>query len=473
VNETSRTSTPAPALPESGLKRPARGRGARESLPLGSAIGLYGLVAAGLSPTLSLFLANAVHAAPVLIGLFFTVSAAASTVAGLVTGWLSDRMRDRRVLIGLVALVGAVGMLCLALIRDYAALLVTYVVFASIGTGALGQLFAYTNEFATARGRDVTAFSSVMRSVFSGAYVVGAPLGLALVARYGFRPLYLGVTVITLAMGAIGRWALPPAPRKAGDKTADETANARAGRKGPWRALREARLPGRVWLLLGVVLALNTVTQMYNIDIPLHVTKNLGRSTELVGWMVGLTALIEIPVMIVAGRMARRLGRGRLVGAAAALAIVSYSLTAVVSAPVALLAVSALTGVWQGVALSIPMVMVQQEMPGGIGVSSSIYGALYSSAGLIAGAITGGAAALVGYGGVLWVCAGLSALGALGMLARLGFARDAAPAGAPVDLRPAWGGAVGGLCSGETTGRWEDYEFDFLFLPLAGNAGRA
>jgi len=31
------------------------------------------------------------------------------------------------------------------------------------------------------------------------------------------------------------------------------------------------------------------------------------------------------------------------------------------------------------------------------------------------------AAALVGYGGVLWVCAGLSAVGALGMLARRGF----------------------------------------------------
>ena len=29
-----------------------------------------------------------------------------------------------------------------------------------------------------------------------------------------------------------------------------------------------------------------------------------------------------------------------------------------------------------GVALSIPMVMVQQEMPGGVGVSSSVYGAV-------------------------------------------------------------------------------------------------
>jgi SET family sugar efflux transporter-like MFS transporter len=167
---------------------------------------------------------------------------------------------------------------------------------------------------------------------------------------------------------------------------------------------------------------------MYNIDISLHVTKNLGRSAQLVGWMVGLTAVVEIPVMIVAGRAARRLGSGRLVGASAVLAVVSYCLMAVVSTPEALLAVAALTGVWQGVALSIPMVMVQQETPGGVGVSSSIYGAVFSGAGLIAGAVSGGAAALVGYGGVLWVCAALSAAGALGMLARLAIPRAVSPA---------------------------------------------
>lgn len=414
-------------MPDSRPGRPARGTRVWESVPLGSAIGLLGLTFAALSPTLSLFLANAVHAGPFLIGLFFTAYGVAEIVTGLVTGWLSDRMRDRRVLIGVVSLIGAVCMLCLALLRDYAVLLVAFMFSSIDAAGALGQMFAYANEFATARGRDVTAYSSIMRSIFSGTYVVGAPLGLALTAKYGFRPVYLGVTVITLAVGIIGRWGLRPAPRKAGG----ETAGAGSGRKGLWRTVRRARLPGRGWLLLGVILALGTVTQMYSIDISLHVTKNLGRSADLVGWMVGLTALVEIPVMIAAGRAAGRLGSGRLVGASAVLAVVSYCLMAVVSAPVALLGVAALTGVWQGVALSIPMVMVQQETPGGVGVSSSIYGAVFSAAGLIAGAVTGGAAALVGYGGVLWVCAALSAAGALGMLARRAFPRAVSPAAAP------------------------------------------
>ncbi|HSZ41888.1 MAG TPA: MFS transporter [Trebonia sp.] len=403
------------------------------SLPLASAIAIVGLTAAGLSPTLSLFLANAVHSAPVLIGLFFTARAAAGIMAGLATGWVSDRMRDRRVLLGLVSVGGAVGALCLALLRDYTWLLVTCVVFTSIGSGAFGQLFAYANESATAGGRDVTAYSSLMRSVFSAAYVVGAPLSLSIMARYGFRPLYLGVAALTLGSAVIGRWGLRRVPRKmipaalpaSGDTGEDASvAGAEvAERRTPWRVLRGASLPARVWLLLGVILVLGTVNQMYSIDIALHVTKDLGRSAELVGWMLGLTAAMEIPVMITAGRLAARVGSGRLVGLSAVLATVCYCLIPLVSSPGALLGVAALFGVWQGVALSIPMVMVQNESPGGVGTSSSIYGAAFGSAGLVAGAITGVTASAVGYGGVLWVCAGLSAIAVALMLARFAVRR--------------------------------------------------
>lgn len=136
-----------------------------------------------------------------------------------------------------------------------------------------------------------------MRSIFSGAYVVGALLGLTLTAKYGFRPVYLGVTVIMLAVGIIGRWGRRPARPEA-------RRQASARPQGVVVTVRGARLPGRVWLLLGVILALGTVTQMYSIGISLHVTKNLGRSADLVGWIVGLTALVEIPMMIATGRAA-------------------------------------------------------------------------------------------------------------------------------------------------------------------------
>lgn len=210
----SRAHTAVPETPEARSARPAARGLTGQSIPLASAIAIYGLIMAGQNTTLSLFLVNAVHAAPFFVGLFFTARAASGMVAGLATGWVSDRMRDRRVIIGVTSLAGAAGTLCLALLRDYSLLLVTGVVFASIGTGAFGQMFAYANEFATARGRDVTFFMSVMRSVFSAAYIVGPPLALFIMAKYGFGPLYLSITGLLLASAVSGRWGLRQAPPK-------------------------------------------------------------------------------------------------------------------------------------------------------------------------------------------------------------------------------------------------------------------
>jgi MFS transporter, SET family, sugar efflux transporter len=420
----SRADTAVPETPEERSARPAARGLTGQSIPLVSSIAIYGLITAGQNTTLSLFLVNAVHAAPFLVGLFFTARAASGMVAGLVTGWVSDRMRDRRLIIGVTSLAGAAGALCLALLRDYALLLVTSVVFASIGAGAFGQMFAYANEFATARGRNVTFFTSVMRSVFSAAYIVGPPLGLFIMAKYGFRPLYLGITGLSLASAVIGRWGLRHAP----PKVSPAAARGSRERGAVWPTIRSASsMPARTWLLLGVVLVLSTVNQMFNIDISLHVTKDLGHSPQLVGWMLGLAAALEIPVMIAAGRAAMRVGRGRLVGMSAVLATVSFCLLPMAASPTALLGLAALNGIWQGVALSIPMVMIQDETPGGVGISSSLYGAAFGSASMIAGAVTGVTASALGYGNVFWVCAALSAVAALGMLARLALGRRTRP----------------------------------------------
>lgn len=409
----SRTDTTVPETRRARSARPAAQGLMGRSIPLASSIAIYGLIAASQNATLSLFLVNAVHAVPFLVGLFFTARAAAGMAAGLATGWISDRMRDRRVMIGLTSLAGTAGALCLALLRDYTLLLVTGVVFASIGAGAMGQMFAYANEFGTVRGRDVTFFMSIMRSVFSAAFVAGPPLWLFIMARYGFRPLYLGIAGLSLASALIGRWGLRQVPPKV---SAAATRGSRERRVS--RTIRSASMPARTWLLLGVVLVLSTVNQMFNIDISLHVTKDLGYSPQLVGWMLSLTAGLEIPVMIAAGRAAVRVGRGRLVGMSAVLATVSFCLLPLAASPAALLALAALNGIWQGVALSIPMVMIQDEAPGGVGLSSSLYGAAFGSASMIAGAVTGVTASALGYGDVFWVCAALAAVAALGMLAR-------------------------------------------------------
>jgi len=411
-------------------------------VPLGGAIGAYGLMMAFQGPTMSLLLADDVHAGPALIGLFYVIRGVASIVVSQGTGRLSDRLGDRRAMLGLSGAAGVAAGLCFALVRDYTILVTAGVVLLSIGMVPFSQLFAYANEYAIARGRAVTAFTTVMRSVFSASWVVGPPLGLFIAARFGFGPLYLATAGLSLVTAVIGRWGLRhvPAPPRAAAQPPSAAARPTTGQPGRraggrrW-GLPQLAIPLPLWLLLAAILAMGMVNQMYAIDIPIYVTSDLRLPAELVGWMAGLTAAVEVPVMIIAGRVADRLGKGRVVLAAMVVATAVFCLLPLATSATTLLGLMVLNGAWQAVALSIPMIMVQEEGRGGAGAALSLYNSAFTVAILLAGAVTGVTASAVGYGGVLWVCAGLTALAGVALAARAvaaarpgGRAQAAAPA---------------------------------------------
>ncbi len=199
-------------------------------VPLAGAIGTYGLTVAFQGPTMSLFLADDVHAAPLLIGLFYAIRGVISIGVSQGTGRLSDRLRDRRLMLGLSGAGGVAAGLCFAFVRDYVVLVTVGLAALSVGMVPFSQLFAYASEYATARGRAVTAFTTVMRSVFSAAYVVGPPLGLFIAARYGFGPLYLATAGLSLATALIGRWGLRDVPMPQRSSAAGLSSAA----QGPW-----------------------------------------------------------------------------------------------------------------------------------------------------------------------------------------------------------------------------------------------
>jgi SET family sugar efflux transporter-like MFS transporter len=372
------------------------------------------MLTAVLSTTTSLFLTSAVHAAPLLIGLFFAGRGAVSIVLNLGVGAMSDRLPDRRLLLVIAGLGGAIGGACFAVLRDDVAVLVTGVVFFSIGALAFSQLFAYANEFAHAHDRPVAGFTSALRAVFSASWVIGPPVGFYLLARYGFGPLFLAVGGLSF-LTAVLSWGLRPLPPPLRPLPTPLDGRHR-GDHAPSAAFPP--LPARTWLLLDAIIALGVVNQMYSIDVPLYVTKTLHLDPQLVGWMAGLGAALEIPIMIVAGRCAERFGRLRLVIASAAGATVFFCLLPLARSATPLLALQVLNAAWSAVALSIPMVMMQDEVRRGAGAASSIYSSAFMSAGLLAGAITGVTAAAIGFGGVFWVCAALAAVAAGLLLAR-------------------------------------------------------
>jgi SET family sugar efflux transporter-like MFS transporter len=386
----------------------------RAAIPLGITAGCYGITISVSSTITSLFLANAVHVGPLLIGVYFTGCAVAGIGVNLAAGRVSDRLADRRVALAVTGLAGVAGTMTFIVARNYAVVFAAGAVLLTLGGAYFSQLFAYVKELADAMGRDVVPFNSAVRSVFSAAWVVGPAAGFFLLAHAGFGALYASSSGLLLVTALLGRWFLPVVPASPGSAVRDSGDSQRPGMRQVLATVQR-----RTWLLLGSVTAVYVADQMYLIVIALYVTKDRHLSATLVGLMAGICAALEIPLMIAVGRLAERIGKLRLVAAAVVIAVIFFCLMPLAASAPFLIALQLPNAMWTAVVMSIPMAMAQQEIPGGSGTVSAFYTSTFTVAQLLAGAISGIVAAQAGYGGVFWFCAGLCALASVLLLFRV------------------------------------------------------
>lgn len=368
--------------------------------PLGSlvgATGAIGVAGAVVITSTSLFLSEAVHAGPLAIGLFFAGRAVAEIVTDLVVGVLSDRVGSRRVLLALCSVFSAAGAASYAVLRDYYLLLFAGAFFFGIGGATFSQLFAYTREFAEARGHGVAFFNSALRAVTSAAWIVGPPLGFFLIEARGFGVLYAVAAALYAVAGLLCRWGLPGTARLAADEP--------ASRGGAFSGVTV-----QAGLLMAAVVLLLTVNQMYQIDIALLVTEDLGYSAGFVGLMLGLASALEIPAMIGFGAVADRVGHWRLVVFAAGCAVVFFCLLPLAQSTVFLLLLQVPNAAWMAIVLSIPVVILQDALPDRPGVASALYSGAFKAGAFLGGAVAGVAASGLGFTNVFWVCGALALL---------------------------------------------------------------
>jgi MFS transporter, SET family, sugar efflux transporter len=402
------------ARPGVADRSPKSRRFGRTAMSLGIATGCYGIAMSVFGTTTSLFLADAVRVGPMLIGLYFTGCAVVGIGVNLAAGRVSDRLTDRRVALTMTGLAGAAGAVAFIVVRNYAVVFVTGATLLSLNDAYISQLFAYVKEFAEATGREVAPFSSAVRSVISAGWVVGPPVGFFLLTHIGFGLMYTSAAGLLLVTALLGRWFLPALPLSPRPAAMDIVNSHLLGMR---QVL--ASVPRRTWLLLGSVTAVNVADQMYLIVIALYVTRDRHLSPALVGLMAGICAALEIPLMITVGHLADRIGKLRVVVAAVVIAVIFFCLLPVASSTPILIALQVPNAVWTAVTMSIPMVIVQQEVLGGSGTASALYSSTFTFAQLLAGAITGVVAAQAGYRNVFWICAGLCVLATAFLLCRM------------------------------------------------------
>ena len=216
-------------------------------------------------------------------------------------GFISDRVRDRRVLVLGCALMGALGFALIFFLRSPLAFIIAIAAIVPFGSITFSQSFSYSRSFYNARAIDRAEFMmSMLRTLFSIAWAVVPPVVGWIAATTSVFDVYgigaLAYVVVALVYSVL---MLNPVARIGVEPRRAETTES-APRTGP--AIDRTILAGG----LGVILIL-TATLLNGVTAPLFIVSILKGTLADVGLYAGLAAALEVPFMIMWGYALRRI----------------------------------------------------------------------------------------------------------------------------------------------------------------------
>lgn len=366
---------------------------------MGSAVLLLGFATSLAGPYLPLFAAEKAHMSPFVVGVFMSLLAVSSILVSLQLGRVSDRLPSRKPVVLLAAAAAVSGYLLLTATTNAWVLCLIAVVFLGTGAAAFPQLFAFARSRLGGVSSDVAEQGlTTLRSVFSLAWVVGPGVGALVVSGLGFRGLF-AVTALLYLLAAVVVFRSgsgQPTPERVKVATA-------SGPGAPPASAPPLALIVTSFVLYGTSLA------MGSISLPLYVTRELGGTTTDVGLLVGLCALLEIPVMLSFVFLPRRFSNQTLIVFAFGVFVAYFALIWLAHGLGLLLVAQLIRAIVIAIAASLGMAYFHDLLPGRVGVATTLFVNTTAAGSMLAGLVSGAFAQLFGYRSVFLLCAALTA----------------------------------------------------------------
>jgi len=380
-------------------------RWGRKRLLVPSAALLWGLQFAFLNPALALVLVALFDATPTEVGWVLAIYNASGFIASLVLPAYADRKADYL----RPMLVCALLTLALAAVLASATSLPVAVIGLVVLGGPAGVgsslLFAHLKHSGASPSDVVNT-----RAIVSFAWVAGPPLATLIIGAFGNRAILVAIAAV--AALNVATTAAMLTQRRAAAAGASEPTDEAAG--GPPVARTG------VALIVAAFVVLQATNNAAVSIMALFVTHDLELGVVWAGVALGVAAGLEIPALLLIGRLNRRFSSLGLIASGCVVGIVYYAAMAVVSGPLALVAAQALNAWFFAVVAGVGLTLFQAVIPrpglaSGLYVNTRRLGAIVSGPIIALGSLTS-----LGYGGVFAACAVLTgvALAGIGLAAR-------------------------------------------------------
>ncbi|NBZ90129.1 MFS transporter, partial [Stagnihabitans tardus] len=267
---------------------------------LAASLFLAGLSAAAITPYRAVVAVETLGLSNTAWAVMLGFNAVATALASVVLGHLSDRIRDRRLLVILAAMMGVLAYGAIFALPGRLTYILSFCLVLPFGGTLFSQSFAFSRAWYDRNAPErAMMMTSVLRTVFSAAWVLVPPVAAWIASRFGVFQVFafaaLGHLGCTLAFGLLltrPDALLPPAPRVAG---------------GSFR-----RIGRQTWVRIAGILGLRTALLLNMTLLPLFLLNDAGGSYADIGHTASAAALLEIPFMLAWGWLAGRWGKERV-----------------------------------------------------------------------------------------------------------------------------------------------------------------
>ncbi|WP_134168723.1 sugar efflux transporter [Paraburkholderia caballeronis] len=427
-------------------------------LPLAGATLMLGVAMSFTAPYLSLFGIERAGMTPFRLGVFMTAIAASGVIASTAAGRWSDATGKHRPLLLASLCAATLGYLSLCIVRDYRVLLVVGIAFIGAGGCALSLVFSFSRAaLPVADDAERTFASATLRTILSAAWVFGPAVGALVLAATGFYGLFLFAAASFAACGTIV-WRMRE-PGAAGDEHATQHLRPRpmAGDVDAQAAEAAAQYEGQPLTqaevqpgvpqaaaaghaaasqpaaakrrmsspdvssndIMRAVVALTLIGLAANatmIVLPLYIVHGLKGSRLDVSIMLGLGALMEIPMMLALGARASKLHKLNWLAACATVHAVYFVAMSLAPGVNSLIPMQILNAFVVAVTSCLGMTYVQDLMPTSPGRATALFFNASRLGSILSGVLSGMLVQAFGYRGTFLFC-GLLALCALVLFA--------------------------------------------------------
>jgi len=384
---------------------------------------MWGLQMAFLSPALALILVNLYGATTAEVGWVLSIYNASGFLASLVLPAYADRKGEylRLMLVcgGLTALLAAV--LAMATTLPIAAIALV-VIGGPAGVGS-SMLFAHLRH-SGARTADIVN----TRAIVSIAWVAGPPLATLIIGWFGDQAILVAIAAV--AVLNMGTTAAMMTQRRA--QRAAEAAGSTPARPAP---VEDGSPVGRlgIGLIMGAFILLQAANATAMTMMTVYVTQTLGLDVLWAGIALGVAAAVEVPALLLMGRLSARYSHLGLIAAGCMSGIAYYLGLALVSGPVLLVALQLLNALAFAAIAGIGLPLFQQMIPRP-GLATGLYlntrrlGAIVSGPIIAVGSLT-----VLGQRGIFVTCAAATLVGLVVIViaSRTTRRRSGGPAGEP------------------------------------------